>query len=156
MISTSFLLFRETSTLTYRTIPEFTRSHILHSSSYFQLICLSLGNLEYRTFESTRITSPCRYRIPTTYLFSPSGQNGQMFSLSNSMRMLTQLRRYFTQRNVSVWLLRTPRRQFIELYTDKDATNYFRAIVKAGEKSSRVMELTESIIRQNPAHYSAW
>ncbi|KAF8186392.1 hypothetical protein BJ912DRAFT_1022793 [Pholiota molesta] len=38
----------------------------------------------------------------------------------------------------------------------KDATNYFRAIVKSGEKSPRVLELTESIIRQNPAHYSAW
>ncbi|KAH7886877.1 hypothetical protein F5I97DRAFT_1936482 [Phlebopus sp. FC_14] len=43
-------------------------------------------------------------------------------------------------------------------YTDeyKDATNYFRGIVKAGEKSPRVLELTENIIRQNPAHYSAW
>jgi protein farnesyltransferase/geranylgeranyltransferase type-1 subunit alpha len=39
---------------------------------------------------------------------------------------------------------------------DKDATNYFRAIVRAGEKSPRVLELTESVIRQNPAHYSAW
>ncbi|KAF8961814.1 hypothetical protein BDZ97DRAFT_1176015 [Flammula alnicola] len=38
----------------------------------------------------------------------------------------------------------------------KDATNYFRAIVRAGEKSPRVLELTENIIRQNPAHYSAW
>ncbi|KAF9485669.1 protein prenylyltransferase [Pholiota conissans] len=38
----------------------------------------------------------------------------------------------------------------------KDATNYFRAIVKSGEKSPRVLELTENIIRQNPAHYSAW
>jgi len=114
MVSTSFLLFRETSTLTYRTIPELTRSHLLHSFSYFTLICLSWGNLECRNFESTRITLPCRYRIPTTYLFSPSGQNGQMFSLSNSMRMLTQLRRYFTQKNVSVWLLRTPRRRFTE------------------------------------------
>jgi hypothetical protein len=40
--------------------------------------------------------------------------------------------------------------------TDKDATDYFRAIVKAGEKSSRVLQLTETIIRLNPAHYSAW
>ncbi|KJA18001.1 hypothetical protein HYPSUDRAFT_145674 [Hypholoma sublateritium FD-334 SS-4] len=38
----------------------------------------------------------------------------------------------------------------------KDATGYFRAIVQAGEKSARVLELTENIIRQNPAHYSAW
>jgi len=38
----------------------------------------------------------------------------------------------------------------------KDATDYFRGIVKTGEKSQRVLELTESIIRQNPAHYTAW
>ncbi|KAF9239776.1 hypothetical protein BU15DRAFT_87803 [Melanogaster broomeanus] len=38
----------------------------------------------------------------------------------------------------------------------KDATNYFRGIVKTGEKSPRVLDLTEHIIRQNPAHYSAW
>ncbi|GLB42223.1 putative protein prenyltransferase alpha subunit repeat [Lyophyllum shimeji] len=38
----------------------------------------------------------------------------------------------------------------------KDATDYFRGIVKTGEKSERVLELTESIIRLNPAHYSAW
>lgn len=39
---------------------------------------------------------------------------------------------------------------------DKDATNYFRAIVKLGETSNRVLDLTEDIIRLNPAHYSAW
>ncbi|KAG6897026.1 hypothetical protein C0992_004554 [Termitomyces sp. T32_za158] len=38
----------------------------------------------------------------------------------------------------------------------KDATDYFRGIVKTGEKSQRVLELTETIIRLNPAHYSAW
>ncbi|KAH9947531.1 protein prenylyltransferase [Amylocystis lapponica] len=38
----------------------------------------------------------------------------------------------------------------------KDATDYFRGIVKAGEMSPRVLELTERIIRMNPAHYSAW
>ncbi|KAF8137413.1 hypothetical protein EV363DRAFT_1428312 [Boletus edulis] len=38
----------------------------------------------------------------------------------------------------------------------KDATNYFRGIIKTGEKSPRVLDLTENIIRQNPAHYSAW
>ncbi|KAF7965616.1 hypothetical protein HWV62_42641 [Athelia sp. TMB] len=43
-------------------------------------------------------------------------------------------------------------------YTDeyRDATDYFRGIVKSGEMSPRVLELTEHIIRQNPAHYSAW
>ncbi|KAI0280204.1 protein prenylyltransferase [Russula aff. rugulosa BPL654] len=38
----------------------------------------------------------------------------------------------------------------------KDATDYFRGIIKAGEKSLRVLQLTETIIRLNPAHYSAW
>lgn len=41
-------------------------------------------------------------------------------------------------------------------FKDKDATDYFRGIVKKGEKSLRVLELTEAIIRINPAHYSAW
>lgn len=39
---------------------------------------------------------------------------------------------------------------------DKDATDYFRGIVKKGEKSQRVLQLTEHIIQLNPAHYSAW
>ena len=39
---------------------------------------------------------------------------------------------------------------------DKDATDYFRGVVKIGEKSPRVLQLTETIIRLNPAHYSAW
>ncbi|KAJ7240501.1 hypothetical protein C8J57DRAFT_1371020 [Mycena rebaudengoi] len=38
----------------------------------------------------------------------------------------------------------------------KDATDYFRGIVRSGEKSERVLALTEHIIRLNPAHYSAW
>ncbi|KAJ7461812.1 hypothetical protein B0H11DRAFT_2056164 [Mycena galericulata] len=44
------------------------------------------------------------------------------------------------------------------LYSEeyKDATNYLRGIVKAGEKSARALELTEHVIRLNPAHYSAW
>lgn len=42
------------------------------------------------------------------------------------------------------------------LLLDKDATDYFRGIVKTGETSERVLELTERIIRMNPAHYSAW
>ena len=39
---------------------------------------------------------------------------------------------------------------------DKDATDYFRGVVNVGEMSERVLQLTESIIRMNPAHYSAW
>ncbi|KAJ7634682.1 hypothetical protein FB45DRAFT_909549 [Roridomyces roridus] len=44
------------------------------------------------------------------------------------------------------------------LYSEeyKDATDYLRGIVKAGERSERVLELTEHVIRLNPAHYSAW
>ncbi|KAF9078821.1 hypothetical protein BDP27DRAFT_1441192 [Rhodocollybia butyracea] len=38
----------------------------------------------------------------------------------------------------------------------KDATDYFRGIIKTGEKSQRVLQLTEHIIRLNPAHYTAW
>ncbi|KAI0828698.1 protein prenylyltransferase [Trametes gibbosa] len=43
-------------------------------------------------------------------------------------------------------------------YTEeyKDATDYFRAVVKSGEMSTRVLKLTERIIRMNPAHYTAW
>ncbi|KAI0631274.1 protein prenylyltransferase [Trametes polyzona] len=38
----------------------------------------------------------------------------------------------------------------------KDATDYFRAVVKTGEMSPRVLKLTEKIIWMNPAHYTAW
>ncbi|KAK7047435.1 CAAX geranylgeranyltransferase alpha subunit [Paramarasmius palmivorus] len=38
----------------------------------------------------------------------------------------------------------------------KDATDYFRGIVKIGERSERVLELTKTIIGMNPAHYSVW
>ncbi|KXN92160.1 Protein farnesyltransferase/geranylgeranyltransferase type-1 subunit alpha [Leucoagaricus sp. SymC.cos] len=38
----------------------------------------------------------------------------------------------------------------------KDAADYFRAIVKAQERSERVLQLTEELIRLNPAHYTAW
>jgi len=65
----------------------------------------------------------------------------------------------------SDWADVTPQAQYENVsplapifYTDeyKDATDYFRGIVKAGEMSERVLELTEHIIRQNPAHYTAW
>ena len=39
---------------------------------------------------------------------------------------------------------------------DNDASSYFRAIVKKGEKTQRVLELSERLIRLNPAHYTAW
>lgn len=34
--------------------------------------------------------------------------------------------------------------------------DYFRAAKAKGEKSERVLELTEAIIRLNPAHYTVW
>ena len=39
---------------------------------------------------------------------------------------------------------------------DKDATDYFRGVMATGERSERVMELTEHLIRMNPAHYTVW
>lgn len=39
---------------------------------------------------------------------------------------------------------------------DRDAMNYFRAVAAAEERSERVLELTESIIRINPSHYTVW
>jgi len=34
--------------------------------------------------------------------------------------------------------------------------DHFRALSAAGEKSERGLELTETIIRLNPAHYTVW
>jgi len=43
-------------------------------------------------------------------------------------------------------------------YTErfKEVYDYFRAIVKSGEKSPRVLELTEDALDLNPAHYTVW
>lgn len=43
-----------------------------------------------------------------------------------------------------------------EMRLDSDAMSYFRAIATSGEKSERVVDLTEHIIRMNPAHYTVW
>lgn len=40
--------------------------------------------------------------------------------------------------------------------SDKDAADYFRAIVVAKERSERALELTEHLIRLNPSHYTVW
>ncbi|KAJ9108994.1 hypothetical protein QFC21_000320 [Naganishia friedmannii] len=37
-----------------------------------------------------------------------------------------------------------------------DAMDYFRAIASAQEYSERALDLTEHIIRRNPAHYTVW
>lgn len=34
--------------------------------------------------------------------------------------------------------------------------DFFRAVSASGEKSERALELTETIIRMNPAHYTVW
>lgn len=39
---------------------------------------------------------------------------------------------------------------------DRDAMDYFRAIAAKEEKSERALELTEIIVRMNPAHYTVW
>ena len=34
--------------------------------------------------------------------------------------------------------------------------NYFRAVTAVNEQSERALELTETIIRLNPSHYTVW
>lgn len=43
-------------------------------------------------------------------------------------------------------------------YTDEysQAMSYLRAVMASNERSLRVMELTDHIIRMNPAHYTVW
>ncbi|EFA82811.1 protein prenyltransferase alpha subunit [Heterostelium album PN500] len=43
-------------------------------------------------------------------------------------------------------------------YSDlfKDKMNYFRAIIKSGEKSKRVIDLIDAIIEDNPSNYTVW
>lgn len=43
-------------------------------------------------------------------------------------------------------------------YTEEysEAMSYLRSIMAANEKSERALELTEHIIRMNPAHYTVW
>ncbi|KAL9582890.1 MAG: hypothetical protein Q9212_003035 [Teloschistes hypoglaucus] len=43
-------------------------------------------------------------------------------------------------------------------YTEEysEAMSYLRSIMTANEKSERALELTEHIIRMNPAHYTVW
>ncbi|EGG23451.1 protein prenyltransferase alpha subunit [Cavenderia fasciculata] len=38
----------------------------------------------------------------------------------------------------------------------KEKLNYFRAIIKSNEKSSRALELTDSIIQDCPSNYTVW
>ena len=34
--------------------------------------------------------------------------------------------------------------------------DYFRAVIRANEKSERVLQLTQDILERNPAHYTVW
>jgi hypothetical protein len=95
--------------------------------------------------------------------------NGQTLSPFLSMKTSNPLPQYSTAqnvcniRNVSLAVVLIDLRYTVLFHrdapmdnADKDVTDYFRGIVKTGEKSSRVLQLTETIIRLNPAHYSAW
>lgn len=43
-------------------------------------------------------------------------------------------------------------------YTDeyREAMSYLRAVMAANEYSERALDLTEHIIKMNPAHYTVW
>lgn len=43
-------------------------------------------------------------------------------------------------------------------YTEEyiEAMSYLRAVMAANEYSQRALELTEHIIKMNPAHYTVW
>jgi len=42
------------------------------------------------------------------------------------------------------------------LTVDRDAMDYFRAVVKSEERSERVLALTKEIIDMVPGHYTVW
>lgn len=37
-----------------------------------------------------------------------------------------------------------------------EAMSYLRAVMVAEEKTQRVLDLTEALIRMNPTHYTVW
>lgn len=47
-------------------------------------------------------------------------------------------------------------RTHTQKHVDKDAMDYFRAVIRTDEKSERVLLLTQDIIDMNPAHYTVW
>lgn len=92
----------------------------------------------------------CRPPYHLTYLWA-SGTSGPTSNPSHKMtgRTLWSLSCMHKSVGSLIHLL-------YELMLDRDAMDYFRAVSASGEHSERALELTETIIRQNPAHYTVW
>ena len=70
---------------------------------------------------------------------------------------LSCMRENVSDSDTSIFVHSAERRNATDTFDkDRDAMNYFRAVSAAEEHSERGLELTEMIIRRNPAHYTVW